>query len=275
MGADCSRNRATYAAQTEMLKSRCRELKKENRRMQDQYGQILSINQDLSKLASELVRDHVKSSPEIRAVLRTRSRTLSARGSSSSGPHGRGPGPDGPGGSHGGLSSAHARVCVSDQTVSEIFQRLSETLDHASRTRTLPETSGSASRTGISTGQANHAPTAGPPLPEENTPVPEMPSEAGSAQETPDLNSESISIVIERPRSTQPTDAEPEQRLVPTSQYAQQESSVGASSRYQSDTNLEEQTIIVDDGRGLREEFRRPRVRRQHSRRRGPRPRAD
>ncbi|KIW31065.1 uncharacterized protein PV07_02748 [Cladophialophora immunda] len=219
----------------------CRKNARECKRMQVRQEEMLRMTRELVALAFHLTQSHIASHPELEAVLGRRglasfvpSDPTTSRNSGSSGRRPtRPPKPSSPRGPRSGPSSRRVPV----------HKTPSATADNPS-VPVIPLT--------ISA----HPPAAENPTPPPHLPGSDIPSgqAVSSGRSSPD--SESDNSGTASPRSTP---ANKVRTWVPTAIVGPPEPSIRPANPRRSDGNLSERPVIVDDGQGIREEFRRPR----------------
>ncbi len=228
---------------------------------------MLQISQELTALASHLARSHIESHPELIAVLdhngvpsfAAGNSTTSTNSSSSDSPQIRPSEPNSPRGPQSGPSSGHAPVSEISLDSAEpepVLGIPSDSSEHASVPGIPSDATDHAPVTGIPADLSDHALGAEILIPEEHAPVSETSSDhvPSSGRSNSDSGPETS-----RAQSPSPAPVGNGHTWIPTALFGRPEPSTRPSNPRQSNATLAERPVIVDDIRGLREEYRRPR----------------
>ena len=205
----------------------CERMRKESRHVQKQQADVLKISRKVAAIASRMMQDHIASHPELEAILvddgirdsATGSRKDSTNTNSSGSAQVRQAGPDSP------------RV-----------PQLGSSSNHANPVRIYAS--------------PGFAPVAALLRPEEQTLVSRTSSEQtpGPSRSTSGSEPRGSDVQPPGPKSTGNGVIG-----VPTALYGLPELGIRPLHPRESGSNLSERPVIVDEGQGVREEYRRPR----------------
>lgn len=202
--------------------AQCKSIAKESKHVRQQHAEMLQISREVAAMASHLARSHIASHPELKEVL-----------------------------NHRGVQSfAAGSLATSTNTASSESPRMRPT---GAKSPRAPPLRSSYFPDFDSLNSIHTTPGASPVAelrrPEEPATVSRLSSEPSTSPGPESGESETP------PRGSDPVS----NGWIPTALFGRPEPGIRPKKPRQSDTDLAEGPVIVDDDRGLREEFRRPR----------------